>query len=132
MTFGARLRKLREQKRWTQQQLAEKTGISPRVLGYYENDQRLTSAISAITRLSCALKTTPDYLILGTRTYYSSLDRPYDKACDAELWVSDAQHAFLTVAYSPEELQVLDRARKSGISASQLIKTVDFLHSLHL
>lgn len=65
MTFGTRLRLLREARHLTRRQLGEKTGISPRVIGYYETDQRLVSAVSAIRTLCLALDTTPDYLILG-------------------------------------------------------------------
>lgn len=129
MTFGERLRKLREQNHWTQQQLSEKTGISPRVLGYYENDQRLSSAITAITKLSKVLRTTPDYLILGASPC-SAPEKNYSIENSGGLWVSDAQSIFNAQAYTEEELQVLDHAREAGVNAYQLKKAVDLLKSL--
>ncbi|MFZ5975152.1 MAG: helix-turn-helix domain-containing protein [Bacillota bacterium] len=129
MTFGARLRRLREQNRWTQQQLGEKTGISPRVLGYYENDRRLAPAITAITKLCQVLQTTPDYLILGACP--SNADNKYRSRADTGLWVADAQTTFETHAYTAEELAVLEYARKLGMNASQLKKAVDLYNMLY-
>lgn len=40
MTFGEKLRKLRTEKGITQAQLGEIVGVSDRVIGYYESDDR--------------------------------------------------------------------------------------------
>lgn len=40
MTFGEKLRALRDQKGWTQEQIASKLGTSKQVISRYENNQR--------------------------------------------------------------------------------------------
>lgn len=40
MTFGEKLRALRDQKGWTQEQIANKLGTSKQVISRYENNQR--------------------------------------------------------------------------------------------
>lgn len=125
MTFGTRLRLLREARHLTRRQLGEKTGISPRVIGYYETDQRLVSAVSAIRTLCLALDTTPDYLILG--------DPPgalrYRKQETSPLRVAEDPAPYGT-RFTEEELAVLARAKRARITAAELDKAVDMLTSL--
>lgn len=125
MTFGTRLRMLREERHLSRRELGEKTGISPRVLGYYETDQRLVSAVSAIRTLCLALDTTPDYLILG--------EQPgglrYRRQETVPLRVAEDPASY-DMRFTKEELSVLARAKRAGISAAELGKAVDMLASL--
>jgi transcriptional regulator with XRE-family HTH domain len=124
MTFGTRLRLLREARHLTRRQLGEKTGISPRVIGYYETDQRLVSAVSAIRTLCLALDTTPDYLIWG--------DPPgarYRRQETSPLRVAEDPEPY-DKRFTEEELAVLERAKRAGVTAAELDKAVDMLTSL--
>jgi len=52
MTFGERLRKLRTEKGITQLQLGQKIGVSDRVIGYYESDDRFPKDDETLKRLA--------------------------------------------------------------------------------
>lgn len=52
MTFGERLRKLRTEKGITQLQLGQKIGVSDRVIGYYESDDRFPKDDEILKRLA--------------------------------------------------------------------------------
>ncbi len=63
MKFGEKLKKLRKQKRLTQQQLAEYIGISVRMVIKYENGESYPRNRSIYTKLSEKLDIDIDYLL---------------------------------------------------------------------
>ena len=62
--FGARLKDLRKQKRWSQKELAAKVDIRFQQLNKYESGLNLPPA-EMLIRLADALSTTVDYLLMG-------------------------------------------------------------------
>lgn len=64
--IGAKIKKLRKQRNWTQETLGKKVGASPRVIGYYESEERFPSP-DTIAKLSEILEVTTDF-ILGRST----------------------------------------------------------------
>lgn len=63
-TIGERIRDIREQKRFTQDRLAEISGISKGFLSDLENDKRNVSS-EYILRIASALGASVDYLLTG-------------------------------------------------------------------
>ncbi|MGA9173778.1 MAG: helix-turn-helix transcriptional regulator [Thermoactinomyces sp.] len=64
MTFGQRLRFLREQRGLTQVDLAKKTGIKNHTLSNYERDERFPTPDS-LAKLADFFGVTTDYLLYG-------------------------------------------------------------------
>lgn len=64
-TLGQRVTMLRERKKWTQRELAERAGISVTFLSEVENDKRNPSS-DVLLRLANALNTSMDYLMKGS------------------------------------------------------------------
>ena len=62
--FGARLKALRKQKRWSQKELAAKVAIRFQQLNKYESGLNLPPA-EMLIKLADALGTTVDYLLTG-------------------------------------------------------------------
>ncbi|MGG1326883.1 helix-turn-helix transcriptional regulator [Bacillus tropicus] len=60
--IGARIKKLRKQRNWTQETLGKKVGASSRVIGYYESEERFPSP-DTIAKLSEILEVTTDFLL---------------------------------------------------------------------
>jgi transcriptional regulator with XRE-family HTH domain len=72
---GDRIREIRETKRLTQDQLAEKTGISKGFLSDVENGKRNISS-EYLLRIANALNASVDYLLRGTTESLSSNREP--------------------------------------------------------
>lgn len=62
MTFGERLRYLREEKELRQQDVAESMNISTRMIGYYESDKHFPSDAQMIIALANFFDVSIDYL----------------------------------------------------------------------
>lgn len=62
--FGAKIRSLRSDKGWTQEELAERTGLHPSYIGGIERGQR-NVGFDNILKLAWALDTTPSDLFEG-------------------------------------------------------------------
>lgn len=60
--FGNRLRKLRKDRKLTQQQLAELIGVKNSVISFYEVGERIPSP-DILRKLALALHVTADYLL---------------------------------------------------------------------
>lgn len=60
--FGMRIRQLRKNKGYTQQQLAQKLGVSTSAVGMYEQGRREPDN-NLLSKLCSVLDTTTDYLI---------------------------------------------------------------------
>ena len=65
--FGNRLRKLRKDRKLTQQQLAELIGVKNSVISFYEVGERIPS-LDILRKLALALHVTADYLLGIERT----------------------------------------------------------------
>lgn len=63
MLFGDRVRQLREQSGLTQAELGKIIGVSDRVLGYYESNERFPRKQEVIAKLAKTFKVSTDYLI---------------------------------------------------------------------
>ncbi|MES1053718.1 helix-turn-helix transcriptional regulator [Bacillus thuringiensis] len=61
-SIGARIKKLRKQRKWTQQTLGERVGASSRVIGYYESEERFPSH-DTISKLADVFEVTTDFLL---------------------------------------------------------------------
>lgn len=62
MTFGERLRYLREERELRQQDVAESMNISTRMIGYYESNQHFPSDAQMIIALANFFDVSLDYL----------------------------------------------------------------------
>lgn len=65
MLFGDRVKQLRENSGMTQAELGKLIGVSDRVLGYYESNERFPRKQDVITKLASVFNVSVDYL-LGT------------------------------------------------------------------
>lgn len=63
MLFGDRVRQLRENAGMTQAELGKLIGVSDRVLGYYEANERFPRKQEVIAKLSSVFNVSVDYLI---------------------------------------------------------------------
>ena len=66
LSFGDRLRRLREEKRLSQAELAERTGFQPSAISHFESGRRAPS-FDNLKKLADALAVTIDFL-LGRET----------------------------------------------------------------
>ena len=62
MDFGTRLKELRKQNGLTQQQLAERVGVTKSVISFYELKER-TPSPDVLTKLSYIFHVSTDYLL---------------------------------------------------------------------
>lgn len=60
--MGYKLREMREAKRLTQQQLAEKSGVSRQTIIAIENDPKCNTTFNTLVKLANALETTIDQI----------------------------------------------------------------------
>jgi transcriptional regulator with XRE-family HTH domain len=72
MTVGARIKRLREKRGWTQQELGQKVGIRYETINRLENRPGVEPRLSVARDLARALGVSLDYLA-GT---YDDLDEP--------------------------------------------------------
>jgi repressor LexA len=63
MTFGQKIKKLRLEKEWTQSYVGKQIGVSDRVLGYYESDNRFPKDEKILKALASLYNVTVDYLL---------------------------------------------------------------------
>ena len=64
MHFGINLRKAREERGWTQEELAEKAGLQPSWISHFESARRHPSLMN-FQALCCALRVPADTLLFG-------------------------------------------------------------------
>lgn len=65
MLFGARIKQLRDNAGMTQAELGKLIGVSDRVLGYYESNERFPKKQDVLLKLASTFDVSVDYL-LGT------------------------------------------------------------------
>ena len=63
-SIGNRIKRLRQNKNLTQLELANKIGITPKSISFYELDQR-EPVNDTLNKLSSVLNTTPEYIKFG-------------------------------------------------------------------
>jgi len=97
-SFGARVKKLRKQKHWTQKQLAAKVEIRYQLLNTYESGQHIPPA-STLINLSDTLDTTIDYLLTGDPVESSPLSSTilFKRFKEIEKFDSDEQNIVITL-----------------------------------
>ena len=74
--IGWRVQRLRYERGYTREALAEKTGLSARFLAAVEAGRKGTSS-STIIKLSAALHTTADFLLFGDRGQRENVELPF-------------------------------------------------------
>lgn len=72
--IGQRIRQLREAYRYTQEQFAEKVGISPRYIGSIEHGNK-TMTIKTLMSIASVLRVSADYLLYGSEMDTSPIDQ---------------------------------------------------------
>ena len=76
MTFGERLRYLRESRELRQQDVAEKVNISKRMIGYYESDSHFPRDAKMVVALADFFDVSLDYLFgLTDITKYENAEK---------------------------------------------------------
>lgn len=63
MSFGTRLRELREERNITQRALADVLGVSPRMVSFYESGAHFPRDENQLIRLAAFFQTSTDYLL---------------------------------------------------------------------
>jgi transcriptional regulator with XRE-family HTH domain len=63
MIFFERLKELRKEKNWSQQELADKIGGDARQISRYEN-KKITPSVEAVIKLAYAFNISIDYLLI--------------------------------------------------------------------
>ena len=63
--LGARIRKAREHKGYTQEQLSEECSLSPSFIGHIERGTR-TPSLETVYNISCVLEISTDELLFGS------------------------------------------------------------------
>jgi transcriptional regulator with XRE-family HTH domain len=64
--FGKRLRELRKRRDWTQEDLAEVSGVSAQMVSHFETGARQKASADNLVNLAKALRCSVDYLLGAT------------------------------------------------------------------
>lgn len=89
MKYGNRIAELREQKGWTQEELATSIGISRAALSHYEKNRRKPD-FETLTQLADLFQVSIDYLIGRTAHSQTTLD-PEVRQFAEQLELSDTE-----------------------------------------
>lgn len=86
MTFGERLRTLRQEAGLSQEELGQQIGVSARVVGYYETDDRFPKNQQILVDIAKAFQVSLDYLLDNPVRHESSCPSRfcYMKSMDSE------------------------------------------------
>ena len=77
MLFGDRIRQLRENANLTQAELGKLVGVSDRVLGYYETNERFPRKQEVIAKFAQVFNTSADYLLGTDGSFIQDADEEY-------------------------------------------------------
>jgi transcriptional regulator with XRE-family HTH domain len=77
MLFGDRIKQLRENAGMTQAELGKLIGVSDRVLGYYESNERFPRKQEIITKLSSVFNVSVDYLLGTDGSFMQDVGKEY-------------------------------------------------------
>lgn len=96
MLFGDRLRKLREQAGMTQADLGKLIGVSDRVVGYYESNDRFPKKAEILQKISEIFEVSVDFLIGNESAFIQNAKEMYGYkgAKQAEEVLNDVQSLF--------------------------------------
>lgn len=75
-TMGQRIKRLREARDWTQEHLADLTGVTLSAVSQWELDQTKNVKLVPFLRLAKVLETDPHYLVFGPERGAVELSRP--------------------------------------------------------
>jgi transcriptional regulator with XRE-family HTH domain len=78
MNIGSRIALLRDQRGWTQEELASSLGISRAALSHYEKNRREPDS-ETLTKVADLFKVTIDYLVCRTDNPHMALDEDVGK-----------------------------------------------------
>lgn len=113
MSFGKRLRLLRENENMTQQKLGEIIGVSARVVGYYESDDRFPKDEDTLIKISQYFDVSTDYLLGIT-----------DNPTTYKIMKQDLPNKLKDVGV--EYLEVNKYVKKYGLSKDEIEKLLEF------
>lgn len=77
MLFGDRLRKLREDAGMTQVDLGKKVGISERVIGYYESNNRFPRKQETLQKFAEVFHVSVDFLVGSDNAFINQAGKQY-------------------------------------------------------
>ncbi|PWW06281.1 helix-turn-helix protein [Paenibacillus cellulosilyticus] len=133
-TFGERLKKLRDRKGISQQELADRFNLSQSTIAYYESDKKQPSQ-NTLQKLADFYETSVDFLLGRTQnelvTKYLELQSEAntgrgikEQGADYE---TDVGRAFFggSDKYSEEELEIARAAAEAAIKAFRKVKNQD-------
>lgn len=121
MTLGEKIKKLREQRGWTQAQAAEKLGVSSQVVSNYERDYRSPDK-ETLSKIAKIYHCTIDWL-LGL----SEEPELTDSASPATVQAEKVNRAFLEFpeGISEEEREYLEKQMKLQLEIFRSLKGKD-------
>lgn len=103
MTFGERLKILRQEKEITQSQLGELLGVSARMVSFYEKDKHIPRDSETLIKIAEYFNVSLDYLfgITKVRNYnhLSSMHRLYESLSDTGKQTANDFILFLSKRY---------------------------------
>lgn len=123
MTIGDRIRNLRKNYGWTQQQLAEKIDVTKSAIGSYEQDRRKPS-LEVLRKLADSFDVTTDYLV-GKSNFKQD---PHSKIKQA-LEDDPELLSFWQMMGDREDLQLLFKQTKD-LSPESIKSVVHFMKSI--
>jgi transcriptional regulator with XRE-family HTH domain len=133
-TFGERLKKLRERRGLSQQELADRFNLSQSTIAYYESDKKQPSQ-NTLQKLADFYETSVDFLLgrvhedlvskyLELQNDAKSVKGNNEQGVDRE---TDVGRAFFggSDKYSEEELEIARAAAKAAIEAYRKVQKQD-------
>lgn len=75
-TMGQRIKRMRDQRGWTQTQLAELVGVTVSAVSQWELDQTENVKLLPFLRLARLFETDPHYLVFGSGRGVPELSKP--------------------------------------------------------
>lgn len=75
-TMGQRIRQMREQRGWSQTELAEKVGVTWSAVSQWERDETENVKLLPFLRLAKLFETDPHYLVFGPGRGAMELSKP--------------------------------------------------------
>lgn len=116
MDISEKLRRMREIRNYTTNELSEISGVPQSTISKIENGKSTSPTIDTIKKLSTALNITPMYFMDDT------LATPFDIY---NQWPEDVKQAFLNNEDGMAYLKITDKARQNGISPQALENIVN-------
>lgn len=111
MTFGEKVRNLRQKCGLSQEQLAEKTGVTKRTVRGWETESRYPRRMEIYDSLAQALGCSAEYLRGEQEAFYTKASEEYGSRGmrQAQEFLEDAQAMFAGGDLSPEDIDMVGR-----------------------